>query len=206
MSSKTEKRAASGPAPVAAVAKALVAGSLPGELDGFGPSARSAAAEFVLGALTLRKPGQVSMSIDTLAGSEGRRRMRLAIVNDDMPFLVDSVAAILSSKGLVIDRLLHPVVSVDRDPKGALERFGSGPKSESVIYVETDRADARDRSEIRDSIVEALADVRNAVGDWESLKSAMHDDAGQLEGEEQALLQWLVDNNFTLLGHALSRE
>ncbi len=96
--------------PIAEVAKALAARSLPGELDGFGPQARLAAAEFAMSALASRRSGSPSIAVDTITDGEGRRRMRLAVVNANMPFLVDSVAAVISSKGLVIDRLLHPVI------------------------------------------------------------------------------------------------
>jgi glutamate dehydrogenase len=120
-----------------------------------------------------------------------------------MPFLVDSVAAVISSKGLVIDRLLHPVINVMRDAKGGLTGIGKGGRPESLIYVETDRADARDRVEIRDGIRQTMVDVRNAVDDWGDLKAAMLADAAQLLAEDNALLAWFEDNNFTLLGHAL---
>ena len=43
--------------PIAEVAKALAARSLPGELDGFGPQARLAAAEFAMSALASRRSG-----------------------------------------------------------------------------------------------------------------------------------------------------
>jgi glutamate dehydrogenase len=38
--------------------------------------------------------------------------MRIGIVNDDMPFLVDSIAMAIAARGLIIHRLLHPVVCV----------------------------------------------------------------------------------------------
>ena len=202
MASKTETRAASGPVPLPALARALVAGSLPGELEGFSPADRSSAAAFVLQALSARRPGQPSIAVDTLADSGGRRHMRLAVVNDDMPFLVDSVAAVVSAHGLVIDRLLHPVLPVARDAKGALVSIGGEGARESVIYIETDRADARSRSEIRTMIGQALSDVRQAVADWAELRATMTGDADGLDGEDSALLGWLADNNFTLLGAA----
>ena len=46
--------------------------------------------------------------------------MRIAIVNDDMPFLVDSVANAIAARQLTIYRLLHPVVCVARNDKGEL--------------------------------------------------------------------------------------
>ncbi len=189
--------------PTVTIAKALIAGSLPGDLDGFGPQARVAAAEFTLAALATRRSGQPSLAIDTITENDGRRRMRLAVVNPNMPFLVDSIAAVISSKGLVIDRLLHPVIGVTRDAKGALVSIGRGGKPESIIYIETDRADARDRVEIRDGIKQCMSDVRYAVDDWEAAKSAMLADAESLPAEDGALLSWFEDNNFTLLGQAL---
>ena len=47
--------------------------------------------------------------------------MRIAIVNDDMPFLVDSVANAVAQRQLTIHRLLHPVVCVKRDADGELQ-------------------------------------------------------------------------------------
>ena len=47
----------------------------------------------------------------------------LDIVNDDMPFLVDSVLGELNERGLDIRLLVHPVFSVERDAAGALTAF-----------------------------------------------------------------------------------
>ena len=50
-----------------------------------------------------------------------------------------------------------------------------------------------------------LADVRAAVRDWRPMLAQMKADAESLESrdpEGAALLRWLADNNFTLLGHA----
>ena len=52
--------------------------------------------------------------------------MRLAIVNDDMPFLVDSVAAALAANRIDIHRLLHPVLPVRRDGSGRLTAVLAG--------------------------------------------------------------------------------
>jgi glutamate dehydrogenase len=202
MASTSQTRPALSPAHLADIAKLLVAGSLPGELDGFGPAARKAAAAFVATAISFRKSGQPSIAIDTLADTDGKRKMRIAVVNSDMPFLVDSVAANLSAKGLVIDRLLHPVIPVRRDTKGAFEGLGKGGKPESVIYIETDRAEARVRAEIREGVIQSLSDVRHAVADWPALKDSMRADALTLNGDEQELLDWFADNNLTLLGAA----
>ena len=41
---------------------------------------------------------------------------------DDSPFLVDSVHEELLARGLVIRRLLHPVIGTIRDEQGRIER------------------------------------------------------------------------------------
>ena len=59
--------------------------------------------------------GELALAIESTGGEAGNRRMRIGIVNDDMPFLVDSVANAIAARQLTIHRLLHPVVCVDRD-------------------------------------------------------------------------------------------
>jgi glutamate dehydrogenase len=44
----------------------------------------------------------------------------VAMLNDDMPFIIDSVTAYLTAQHLTIHRLIHPVLRVGRDSSGAL--------------------------------------------------------------------------------------
>ena len=79
---------------------------------------------------------------------------RIAAINDDMPFLVNSMAATVVALGLAIDRLVHPIVSVRRDADGALlealpDDGDGGLPEESMVYIETERADARTRVRLR---------------------------------------------------------
>src|SRR4029078_6172099 len=78
--------------------------------------------------------------------------MRIAIVNDDMPFLVDSVANAVAARQLTIHRLLHPVVCVERNDKGEMKRAkplcADKSRRESMMYLELDRADARGRQQL----------------------------------------------------------
>ena len=182
---------------------ALVKGALPGELDGFDEGARAEAAAFVAEAAAERSPGKPSIRLESVG--HGRRFMRLAIVNDDMPFLVDSVAATVSSHELSIDRVLHPVVSVRRDENGRLTGVlsdDSSARRESMIYMEVERADAKVRRTLCDDIEDALADVRAAVEDWPMMQRALKADADRMpDGEGAALLRWFLDAHFTQLGH-----
>ena len=78
------------------------------------------AAELVLDTASSRTQGEPAVAMAD--GGEGKRKLRIAIVNDDMPFLVDSVSAQVAEFGLSIDRLVHPVLHVQRDAQGVLER------------------------------------------------------------------------------------
>ena len=185
-----------------ALAGRLTKGALPGELLGFGKTEQADAAQFVAVAAYNRPPGTATIALEPIAASDPRRRMRVAIVNDDMPFLVDSVAATIAAHGIAVDRIIHPVIPVSRDDRGALLAVDKGGTPESMIYIEMERADARERRALLAALEANLADVRAAVGDWGPLQAAMATDAAMLDGEGAALLHWLLDRHFTLLGHA----
>jgi glutamate dehydrogenase len=180
----------------------LVKGSVPGEVEGFSPAAKSQAARFAADALSHRKGDIPAIAIESFARAGGERQMRLAIANDDMPFLVDTVAAVIARHGLIISRLLHPVVQVSRDANGDLTAIGSKGTLESLIYIECDRGDARTRMSIREELRANLAAVRAAVADWRDLEAAMRADADKAEGEDREFLTWAASGRFTLLGKA----
>ncbi|MCZ8135245.1 MAG: NAD-glutamate dehydrogenase [Porphyrobacter sp.] len=179
-------------------------------LPGDGPADKATlddAAQFLLAAAGPRGQGE---SLVHIASDTGERRLRIAVINDDMPFLVDSVAATIAAQGLAIDRLLHPVAPVTRDAAGAIIALGKpGAKDaagarESLIYVETPRADARQRRELLEALNTTLADVRAAVGDWSAMQAVMGEDAARaaaLDPEAGALLAWLNGGMLTQLGH-----
>jgi glutamate dehydrogenase len=185
-----------------ALADRLTKGALPGELQGFGKAERAEAANFVATAAYNRPPGAPTIVIEPIAANDPRRRMRVAIVNDDMPFLVDSVAATIAAQGIAVDRIIHPVIPVSRDPSGGLMGVGDG-KPESMIYIEMERADARDRRTLLTALEANLRDVRLAVEDWVPLQAAMAADAATLSGEGADLLNWFLDRHYTLLGHGM---
>jgi glutamate dehydrogenase len=188
--------------------RALCEGALPGELADFPENERSEAATFIAEAAQLRPPGMAIVRLESAGTEIGRRRMRLCIANDDMPFLVDSVAAAIAARGLIIHRLLHPVIAVERDPDGMLVSTapaGVGLR-ESLMYLEIDRADARGRAELTAELHQALADVRAAVQDWPRMQARMRADAALVEDEEgRALLEWFADGAMTLLGFEVER-
>ena len=194
---------------VESIRKALTGHALPGETQGLSKDGERQAAEFIAEVAAKRKRGDLGLKIESTGGEAGRRRMRIAIINDDMPFLVDSVANAIAARQLTIHRLLHPVVCVDRDEHGELALVeplcSDKQRRESMMYLELDRADARGRQELAADLKRVLHDVRLAVRDWESLQSRMRADTAVAEPEGAALLNWFADGAMTLLGYQVER-
>ncbi len=189
---------------VDSIRDALTTNALPGETEGFDRRKQRDAAEFIASAAAVRLPRTTAIRLESTGGEAGRRRMRLVAINEDMPFLVDSVAGAIAARDLAIHRLLHPIVKVTRDEQGRIERIGKG-EPESIIYIELDRADARARQDLVRQLKRVLSDVRTAVHDWRPMLAEMNSDAESLDkrdSESADLLRFLANNNFTLLGHA----
>jgi glutamate dehydrogenase len=141
----------------------------------------------------------------------------IEMVNDDMPFLVDSLSAAINRLEMSVHITVHPVIRVLRDSRGILKSIAKpghdSGHSESYIRLAVDRETDPDRLDvIVQEIRTVLADVRLTVRDWkkmlakmmearQSLKTAPRDVDTALHEENQAFLKWLVDEHFTFLGY-----
>jgi glutamate dehydrogenase len=148
------------------------------------------------------------------------------IVNDDMPFLVDSLTVALDERGIGIHLLIHPVLSVLRDKRGQIipqpahDLAGEGTalqeyalQRESFISVEIDeRSHPQALAALTRAIAEILEDVRACVTDWPQMRDKMQVLAMDVGSaplaelaedalEAQAFLLWLLDNHFTFMGY-----
>ncbi|HKJ21421.1 MAG TPA: NAD-glutamate dehydrogenase, partial [Woeseiaceae bacterium] len=139
------------------------------------------------------------------------------MVNDDMPFLVDSVAAAINQQDLAVHITVHPIVSVKRDNDGKLTAVtapdDADAYSESFIRFAISRtADEKVIKALQKVIVKTLSDVRVAVRDWGKMRQRMRETRDLIENgpkgvdpilrtESQALLDWMVDEHFTFLGY-----
>jgi len=193
---------AADPILIQAIADRLTSGALPAEVQGLEGEEMLSAATFVAAAAARRRPGTACVVIEAIAADDVRRRMRIAVVNDDMPFLVDSIAAAIGARGIAVDRIIHPVVHAARDADGALVSVGADGSAESMIYLEAERVDARERRALADDLESVLSDVRAAVTDWPAMRERLAADAAfQPGGEGRDLLRWFAADRFTLLGH-----
>jgi glutamate dehydrogenase len=178
------------------------------------PEGWAALASDFLGMVRARKPGTAVVRIfnSTLKqhGWESPHTV-IQIVNDDMPFLVDSVTMALAEQGIGVHVLGHPVVTFQRDKAGKVVAVGDG-KAESLMHLEIDRQSAAEMPAIEQRIHAVLEDVRAMVRDWTAMREKMLEvaeelatrrmpvsDAGRREAQE--FLKWAADDHFTFLGY-----
>ena len=139
------------------------------------------------------------------------------MVNDNMPFLVDSLGMAVARTGANVHLTVHPLVRVERDANGLLT--GVRPRSadegrvESFVRLEIDRETCERRmAALKRALEETLRDVRLAVRDWRRMRGRMLEAAAALEGpasrtdqtlveESRRLLEWMADDHFTFLGY-----
>ena len=211
-----------------------------GLVDGFGreyfrrmdaDDLRARSAEDLLGALLThwqfgarRRSGQTLVHVFNPAVAENgwaSRHTVIDIVNDDMPFLVDSASMEIHRQGLTLHLIVHPIFAVERDPTGALhavrprsEVAGAAPgRHESWIHIEVDRiVDPQRRADLAAGLQRVFADVRAAVSDWKPMLAQLQTAIAELQAapaslpaaqvqESLAFLQWLADDHMTFLGY-----
>ena len=151
----------------------------------------------------------------------------IEMVNDDMPFLVDSINLVLTQRTLTLHFLTHPIFAVARDSAGNLQSLrerGEASKAnrqpgegklrlESFQHIEVDRiVDPAALSSLAAQIERGMRDVRVACGDWLKMQNAAHQTAQDLTAsrarfqpsdlsEAVALLTWMGNRHFTFLGY-----
>jgi glutamate dehydrogenase len=159
-----------------------------------------------------RQTGRASIRVLNSADMHAGRSL-LQIVTDDMPFLVDTVSMIVSTR-LQIHAVIHPVLKVTRDASGKLLGLGEETgAAESIMHFEIDRvADDAEQAQLKAEVEAALDDVRAAVGDWAAIRNKALAIANELPQRQLPLdeasvreasefLRWIADDNFTFLGY-----
>ncbi len=141
------------------------------------------------------------------------------IVNDDMPFLVDSVTAELNRHNLTVHLTIHPVMRVRRDKNGRITKLyepgeeDDGAIAESVMHLEVNEQNVPEtRRLIRNGLTEVLGDVRASVEHWRAMRVRVADAIAELDStppplpveeieETKAFLRWIEDNHFAFMGY-----
>jgi glutamate dehydrogenase len=140
----------------------------------------------------------------------------VAAINDDKPFLVDSIVAALKDMGVRILAVFHPILRVARDPAGRFQEYrleaGAQGVAESMIAVLVPRMSDQRAAQAQASLEQVLADVSTAVSDWKPMLMKMSESIADLRmrrprnapaqeiEESLAFLEWLEKHHFTFLG------
>jgi glutamate dehydrogenase len=169
-----------------------------------------------------RKPGPPKIRFESRGGPIGAERIKsvsiIEIINDDMPFLLDSIMGELTEQGVDVRFVLHPIFTVERDAVGSLVAFrGEGSavgaaRRESFIHIHVERIEDQARqAKIVEALVQAIGDVRVCVLDWRPMLARVSEVIAEIKNnppplpvdeiaEATQFLEWLVANNFTFLG------
>ncbi len=192
----------------------------PEDLNRYDGREIAALAESAWSFLAQRSPGAPKLRIASPPGGASellRQTSVIEIVNDDMPFLLDSVMGELTAQGVEARLVVHPVFTVTRDPSGRLTAFrglrpsAKGASRESFIHIHLDRVDEAQRAQLIAALEAVLADVRLGVQDWRAITARVGEIAAELKvnppplpkeeiEEAAAFLEWLVSDHFTFLG------
>ena len=139
------------------------------------------------------------------------------IVNDDMPFLVNSITAVINRLGLGVHITVHPIIRVRRDSSGNIKGIAKpadkNGQLESLMRFAIEReTDSRVLKKLEKEVRQVLSDIKLAVRDWKAMSAKMIEtrellDSGPkqadpaLRDESRAFLQWMADEHFTFLGY-----
>jgi glutamate dehydrogenase len=171
-----------------------------------------------------RKAGKASVKVFNASpkGDEGNLGSVTAIeiINDNMPFLVDSVMGELQESGLDIRLVLHPILWVKRDNEGHLAEF-LGPEKpdgrddairESVILFHVERIESlSERDDLAKRLSHVLSQVRLSVKDWKNMRERLEKTVLNYKNNPPSIpidetaeaiqfIEWMLEDNFTFLG------
>ena len=135
----------------------------------------------------------------------------IKIVVDDMSFLVDSVVATVSSFGVNVTGLFHPIVEGFRNKSGKWKAKGGTPVTESMILVTTSPLGRKTEVDLLKELKSTLKDVRLINNDFKGLVKnvqSVSEELAKLPGAEKdedvqegiAFLQWMAEGNFVFMG------
>jgi len=163
-----------------------------------------------------RKPGTPKIHCETInvAHSADRNTVTVVeIVNDDMPFLVDSVMGELTERRLDVRLVAHPMFGVRRSGNklAGIDASDAAGTRESFIHIHLSPIADDACAELVHALEIVLGEVRLAVQDWRPMRDRVTAIVAELKttppplpvdeiAEAVQFLQWLLADSFTFLG------
>ncbi len=165
-------------------------------------------------AAEIRRPGEpprIAVQPLTGAGDRATGFDLVSIVQDDRPFLVDSVMGELADAGVTVRALFHPLLALERSSDGHRQVSENAVRGESMIVLVIDPLPFERREALKAGLAQTLADVHVAVSDHQAMNALMARSVAHLEAcpgvidsavvaENLEFLRWLNDDHFVFLG------
>ncbi|MDE2462197.1 MAG: NAD-glutamate dehydrogenase, partial [Alphaproteobacteria bacterium] len=135
----------------------------------------------------------------------------LLAVNDDRPFLFDSLIGEVSSQAAHIHALFHPILTTVRDDGGRRTSKGRQLRESVIVLILEATTDEQRKAALLRGAQDVFSQVRVAVRDWKAMQARLAETIQTLKSvppaiapdelaETLAFLTWLGDNHFTFLG------
>jgi glutamate dehydrogenase len=142
--------------------------------------------------------------------ARGGKATALLILNDDMPYLVDSIVMAMRKLRMIANGVLNAVLPVRRNGEGVVEAVGQqGDKAESyVLVLLADKLEDAQLKELTERIEMVARDAAIVKRDLPAMKdrfsaiaadAAAHGEEGQ---EVAAFLEWAKNEGFEAHGYA----
>ncbi len=135
----------------------------------------------------------------------------LDVVNNDAPFLVDSVIMQFDKMGIEVKNVIHPIFAAQRSNNGELSSLDSkGEDHESVIQLHLAHISSqKELKEIEICLKKILESVHLVVKDWKNIVTIARKSGEELSKvkkskldveEVKKFVQWICDDSFIFLG------
>ncbi|HEX2029371.1 MAG TPA: NAD-glutamate dehydrogenase domain-containing protein [Nitriliruptorales bacterium] len=217
---RLEERADPGSLPlIKDFAKAMLRRSRDLELDRMDPDALAGKIVAAFDFVADRHPGDLALRTfnpDVSLDGWSDPGTVIEVCTEDRPFLLTTVVEELRRLGHEVVRTIHPVLGVERDDDGTLEHIGparGAASREALVHVELDaRVPHEEQGTLEKCLRDVLQDVIAATRDFQKMRERVEDVTAVMRrriadgvldddaSEAAELLDWLLDDNFVLLG------
>ncbi len=182
--------------------EALYRNAAPEDINRYTPAALATLATLVKQRLDKRKTGNSLVDLfnpSTESKAYPENECVLVAINDDMPFLFDSLTAELQAQSARVRAVFHPIVQQN------------GQATSVIVAVLDPVMDSGRQQAIADGARAVFAQVWEAVRDWQKMMGKLGESIAELRkrppavakddlDEYIAFLEWLGENHFTFLG------
>lgn len=219
--SKEEKKGGKSKA-LTAFSQLLFEWAPPEDLAAYDAAALDSSARHGYAALESWRKGKSIISVDNGIERHGKPHSRpvsvITIVNDNMPFLLDSIMGELNDHVSQIFMVVHPVLDIAHE-KDELVILGEasqlapakGVERVSLVQIHLPALDKQAKADLTAAIKRVLGQVRSAVSDWKPMlkrldgaiadyKRVSEMTSDPAMPEAIAFLEWLRDDRFIFLG------